>query len=244
MSARYRYQLRRGTSDSWASANPVLLAGEPGVDTTTDVLKIGDGVTAWAGLADALSRPVIETAWVVKVFDTGGGLPVAEMFPGADVAAWEASGGPAVWNIPTTEGLVRVMYADLIDPTRMGVYDYTPGVSFVRSPDADTTAKLHGSLISSRLFRDHLSNALVIDPPFYLTNLVHLHAVDPSQSMGTASWEFVLYTDLYTTQQYFEFVVGITGLGWTAEPTVWVGAVPANLGDAVNRIAAQLGPIA
>lgn len=45
-----RIQLRRGTSAQWAAANPVLAAGEPGVDLDTDVLKIGDGVTAWATL--------------------------------------------------------------------------------------------------------------------------------------------------------------------------------------------------
>jgi hypothetical protein len=40
-------QVRRGTSAAWASANPTLASGEPGYDTTTKNLKIGDGSTAW-----------------------------------------------------------------------------------------------------------------------------------------------------------------------------------------------------
>lgn len=38
-----RIQLRRDTADNWASANPVLLAGELGIETDTLKIKIGDG---------------------------------------------------------------------------------------------------------------------------------------------------------------------------------------------------------
>ena len=43
---------RRDTTANWASANPVLAAGEIGVELTTPPkFKIGDGVTAWTSLA-------------------------------------------------------------------------------------------------------------------------------------------------------------------------------------------------
>lgn len=45
-----RIQLRRGTAAQWASANPVLLAGEEGLETDTGKVKIGDGATAWNAL--------------------------------------------------------------------------------------------------------------------------------------------------------------------------------------------------
>lgn len=45
-----RIQIRRDTAAAWASSNPTLAAGEIGIDTTADRLKIGDGVTAWASL--------------------------------------------------------------------------------------------------------------------------------------------------------------------------------------------------
>jgi hypothetical protein len=44
-------QLRRGTAASWASTNPTLAAGEPGVETDTGLQKIGDGTTAWNSLS-------------------------------------------------------------------------------------------------------------------------------------------------------------------------------------------------
>ena len=44
-------QLRAGTAAAWTTANPILALAEPGVETDTNKLKIGDGVTAWNSLA-------------------------------------------------------------------------------------------------------------------------------------------------------------------------------------------------
>jgi hypothetical protein len=45
-----RFVMRRATAAAWTSANPVLTSGEPGYETDTKKLKIGDGVTPWATL--------------------------------------------------------------------------------------------------------------------------------------------------------------------------------------------------
>lgn len=45
-----KIQLRRGNSESWLISNPILAEGEPGYDTDVRSMKIGDGVTRWAGL--------------------------------------------------------------------------------------------------------------------------------------------------------------------------------------------------
>jgi microcystin-dependent protein len=47
----FSIQLRRDTSANWGTANPVLLKGEPGFETDTGRLKVGDGATAWNVLA-------------------------------------------------------------------------------------------------------------------------------------------------------------------------------------------------
>lgn len=44
------FKLRRGTAAAWTSANPVLAAGEPGIETDTKKWKVGDGSTAWNSL--------------------------------------------------------------------------------------------------------------------------------------------------------------------------------------------------
>lgn len=45
-----KIQLRRDTAADWTSTNPTLSSGEPGFETDTGGMKIGDGVTAWTSL--------------------------------------------------------------------------------------------------------------------------------------------------------------------------------------------------
>jgi hypothetical protein len=48
-----RIQVRRGTAADWTSVNPVLAAGELGVESDTNLFKFGNGSTAWTALAYA-----------------------------------------------------------------------------------------------------------------------------------------------------------------------------------------------
>lgn len=43
-------QQRRGTASEWTTADPVLSAGEIGVETDTLKIKVGNGSTAWTSL--------------------------------------------------------------------------------------------------------------------------------------------------------------------------------------------------
>lgn len=43
-------QIRKGDFSTWNSQNPILSLGEPGYDTTNNILKIGDGATNWIDL--------------------------------------------------------------------------------------------------------------------------------------------------------------------------------------------------
>lgn len=45
-----KIQLRRDTAANWTSVNPILGAGEPGLETDTNKLKFGNGVNNWNDL--------------------------------------------------------------------------------------------------------------------------------------------------------------------------------------------------
>jgi len=45
-----KIQLRRDTAINWTAINPILTDGEPGLETNTNKVKYGDGVTAWNSL--------------------------------------------------------------------------------------------------------------------------------------------------------------------------------------------------
>lgn len=51
-----RIQLRRDTAANWTSENPVLGLGEPGIETDTYKVKLGDGSTPWNSLDYSLTK--------------------------------------------------------------------------------------------------------------------------------------------------------------------------------------------
>ena len=58
-----KIQIRRGTATEWSNANPTLAAGELGYDSTNDILKVGDGVTAWGSLAEADNQSAAQVTY-------------------------------------------------------------------------------------------------------------------------------------------------------------------------------------
>lgn len=78
-------KLRRGTTAQWATANPVLAAGEPGVDTTTGLLGIGNGTTAWADLPKFLDQKRVGDAIAAsRAFVKRAGPVVPALFAGTE----------------------------------------------------------------------------------------------------------------------------------------------------------------
>ncbi len=60
-----RIKLRRDSAANWLEYNPILAAGEPGLETDTGKVKYGDGVTAWALLPHAGSDTLDDQGNVV-----------------------------------------------------------------------------------------------------------------------------------------------------------------------------------
>jgi len=58
----YRMLQRRGTALQWSTANTVLGVGEVGFAFDTNVVKIGDGLTAWNSLASLDGKSAYELA--------------------------------------------------------------------------------------------------------------------------------------------------------------------------------------
>lgn len=55
-----RIQLRRDTAANWTATNPTLTQGEPGIETDTGKLKLGDGSTAWNSLAYQAAANIVD----------------------------------------------------------------------------------------------------------------------------------------------------------------------------------------
>jgi len=59
MSNVYEFRFQRGIAARWTEVNPILGAGEPGVELDTGLFKIGDGHSAWNDLEYYFTEPFI-----------------------------------------------------------------------------------------------------------------------------------------------------------------------------------------
>lgn len=97
MSRKVELEFRRGTAAAWNAANPVLASGEPGYETDTGKLKVGDGATAWttlpyfsAGSSGVSSLDAITGAITLVA---GANITISDNSPGAGQITIAASGG-------------------------------------------------------------------------------------------------------------------------------------------------------
>jgi hypothetical protein len=105
-----RLKLRRDTAANWTSANPTLLAGEAGIESDTNRIKIGTGSTAWSSLG---YFPFVVSGGVVT-----GNLEIGSTgslsFEGSTADAFETTLGvinptaDRTINLPNQSGTVLV----------------------------------------------------------------------------------------------------------------------------------------
>lgn len=124
-----KMQHRRGTAAQWTSANPVLAAGEMGVETDTLRAKIGNGSTAWTSLAyvganftsgpTPPAKPIVGSQWA----DTSSPPhTVVRLWTGSNWLVWFVTTA----DIPAIGDSAWGGYmAGIIDTTRAGVIDGT-----------------------------------------------------------------------------------------------------------------------
>jgi hypothetical protein len=69
----YRMIQRRGTASQWSTANPILAVGEIGVAYDANVIKVGDGTTAWNSLTSIADKALpVQTSNSGKFLTTNG----------------------------------------------------------------------------------------------------------------------------------------------------------------------------
>ena len=106
-------QFRHDVGANWTTVNPVLAEGEMGIETDTDLFKIGDGVTAWNSLPyGGLQGPTGPTGFNGTIGATGptgsvgyyifdGGIPTSSYVDGPAFNA----GGPGFTGVTGPSGM-------------------------------------------------------------------------------------------------------------------------------------------
>ena len=147
-------QLRHDFAAAWLAANPILAVGEIGIEIDTRRAKIGDGVTAWNGLAYALTPQIPAVSAVASVALQAGqpvyvnaitgqfGLASAASYAASFVMGLASSGTAATFAVSlTTDFLTQSNWAAitgtaLLLPGRVYFLGLAPGTF---TPIAPTT---------------------------------------------------------------------------------------------------------
>ena len=126
-----RIQLRRGTTEEWVFANPILQAGEPGFETSTQKVKLGNGVDRWSELlyleADAGSVSWSEVYGKPSVFPPSSHAS-SHASNGSDALS-PSDIGAAPAASPTFTGVITV------SATSGSAGSYLPSVTFENDPN-------------------------------------------------------------------------------------------------------------
>lgn len=119
-------QVRGGTTAQWTAANPVILAArEIGYDTTLNLLKVGDGATAWANLVGFTQEAAADIRYTNIIVVPASAMSIVVGVPSIaivdsvqpvyllDAAATETVGGGVV-RVPQgwTTAAIKLLWAN------------------------------------------------------------------------------------------------------------------------------------
>jgi hypothetical protein len=163
-------QIRRDTSDNWTNTNPILAQGELGYEIDTNLLKIGDGLTAWTSLPYFASGGEASTA--SNIGTTGVGV-FKDKF-GSDLRFKKINAGSA--KITVTDDTdndkidIDVVTGTDANSVAIGNHDhagtYEPAnaniqshISATNNPHGVTAGQI-GALTSSSIITDFISGLI------------------------------------------------------------------------------------
>ena len=122
-----RMMIKRNTAANWTSKNPVLGAGEMGIEIDTRKIKFGDGVAAWNSLGYASSNSVLpdQTGNSGKFLKTNGSavnwsiISSTDVIPAMNTLA--TSGAISLltntYNCITPTGSISILLPTTLDTT-------------------------------------------------------------------------------------------------------------------------------
>lgn len=118
-------QLRRGSAAQWTATNPILAAGEIGVELDTGKMKTGDGATAWTG------RPYIDAGAVAHIANAVGAHAASAIAfsPTGTIAATTVQGAIAELDAEASSRYLSVFTPEAYSSTPWAIdVDFTDAI--------------------------------------------------------------------------------------------------------------------
>lgn len=125
-----RIQLKKDTSEAWRINNPVLLDGEAGYESDTNLMKVGDGIHRWLEL-DYTNSGATAIASTANYAINAGALG------GTSAADWAKKFDNYVLNTRIEAVMSTASAADKI-PTSIAVTNWVKSQNFADAGDITT----------------------------------------------------------------------------------------------------------
>lgn len=125
-----RIQLKKDTSEAWRINNPVLLDGEAGYESDTNLMKVGDGIHRWLEL-DYTNSGATAIASTANYAINAGALG------GISAADWAKKFDNYVLNTRIEAVMSTASAADKI-PTSIAVTNWVKSQNFAGAGDITT----------------------------------------------------------------------------------------------------------
>lgn len=125
-----RIQLKKDTSEAWRINNPILLDGEAGYESDTNLMKVGDGIHRWLEL-DYINSGATAIASTANYAINAGALG------GTSAADWAKKFDNYVLNTRIEAVMSTASAADKI-PTSIAVTNWVKSQNFAGAGDITT----------------------------------------------------------------------------------------------------------
>jgi hypothetical protein len=126
LSINYVIQLKRQIAANWTQVNPILRMAEPGFESDTGKIKIGDGITRWNSLPYLVSTPTFETivadGSITNAKIANNAIDNSKVASNANISVSKINGAltqtnATVTTASTSSGVVRNIYTSTSNPS-------------------------------------------------------------------------------------------------------------------------------
>lgn len=186
--ATVRIQVRRGTAAQWTSTNPILAAGEMGVETDSNLFKFGNGTSTWTALSyannsdvsigeisqDAINNALSLGAGLTKTYNDG--TNTIQITVDSDVVALKSYVDTAVSNIVNTADVTYVLQED------RGAVN---GVASLNAQGKVPTSEIDLTVMATREYADYLQTQDLAALTIHTDKTLNVHGIPDTSLLAT-----------------------------------------------------------
>jgi hypothetical protein len=205
--ATVRIQVRRGTASQWSTTNPVLAAGEMGVETDTNKFKFGNGTATWSALsyanADTAGITEISQDAIDAALSMGTGL-TKTYNDGANTITIAIN--DAVWaNRAYVDSAVSAL-SNTADSTYIPLDDRgaVNGVASLNAQGKVPTSETDLTVIATRAYAEYLQTQDLLALDVHNAKTTNVHGIQDTSLLATLANVATARTDLtnYTDTKF------------------------------------------